>query len=115
MLVIFASSLLAAYIVTGISLFALAMFLFHLCPKDAVAMIGIVAIYGFSCLLGGFLAGKKGRKHKWLYGLLTGTLYYLCIVLIGIAEYGLGVKVSLSGIRTLFVCMASGMVGGMLS
>lgn len=108
-------SLLAAYIVTGILLFLLAMFLFHFYPNDFVCEIGILIIYSFACLLGGFLAGKQFRKKKWCYGLLVGFLYFLCVMVIGLFVDNGGAHLNVSAFRTLFMCLFAATIGGMLS
>lgn len=107
--------LLASYIVTGILLLLLAMFLFHLYPDDGVAAVGIVVIYCFGCLLGGFLAGKQFRKRKWLWGLVVGLIYFGCISAVSFFENQTGGGLRLTAIRTLVLCAGCSCIGGMLA
>lgn len=108
-------SLLAAYIVTGISLFCFAIFLFRFCPDDGVAGVGIVVIYSLACLLAGFLSGKQFKKKKLLWGILAGLIYFCCIFIVGALENGVDFRLQETAIRTLLLCIGCGAIGGMLA
>lgn len=108
-------ALLAAYGVTAVLLLILALLLLKLNLSEGIVAIGIMATYLISCFLGGFLLGKGVRKNKFLWGLILGVVYFvLLIILSGIASPG-----NFGGfgrmISTFLLCVAGGMVGGMLS
>ena len=65
-------SLLLAYGVTGLFLLTLAFLLFQFEFGGATAAVGIIIIYVVSCLDGGFMAGKIIRKHRNIWGIVTG-------------------------------------------
>ena len=84
----FLKSLLCAYIVTGI------------------------LISSFS---GGFVMGKLSGNRKFLWGLVTGTLYFALLIIISLGLYR-SVQSDLMNLATTFLlCAGGGMLGGMVS
>ncbi|MCD8108551.1 MAG: TIGR04086 family membrane protein [Clostridiales bacterium] len=109
------STLLIMYIITGLALLALALVLLKLQPEESVINIGIMAIYIISCLLGGLIAGKRIKERKFLWGVLTGAVYFL-ILLAGSFLLNRGISSDTVHIATtLVMCIAAGMIGGMIS
>jgi len=109
------STLLIMYVITGLALLALALLLLKLQPGETIISAGILAIYILSCLIGGLIAGKRMKVHKFLWGLLTGAAYFL-ILLAG--SFLLNRSVSADTVQvatTLVMCMGAGMIGGMIS
>ena len=105
----------AAYIVSAILLLALAFGVYKMGIGEKVVAIGIVLIYIVSCLLAGFLIGKLQKNKKFLWGLLMGGLYFIVLLaLTGIVDKGLS-QVASDFATTLFICLGSGMLGGMIS
>lgn len=113
--VLLGKSLLAAYIVTGILLLLLAMFLFHFYPDDRIASTGIVVIYSVACLLGGFISGKQFKKRKWLWGMITGKMYFLCITLVAFFQNSTMNESQSHGLKPLFLCTVSALIGALLA
>lgn len=113
--VLLGKSLLAAYIVTGILLLLLAMFLFHFYPDDRIARVGIVVIYSLACLLGGYVSGKQFRKRKWLWGIVTGIMYFLCIMLVAVFQDPFRNGFQVHGLKPLLLCVLSALVGALLT
>ncbi|MCD8230929.1 MAG: TIGR04086 family membrane protein [Clostridiales bacterium] len=109
------STLLIMYIITGLALLMLALLLLKLQPGEDIVNIGILATYIISCLLGGIIAGKRIRVHKFLWGILMGTSYFL-ILLIGSLLLNQSISSDPTHIAaTMVMCMAAGMIGGMIS
>lgn len=109
------TSLVAAYALTGILLLVLALLLYKMDMDESKVSMGIIAIYILSSFLSGFLAGKRGASRKFLWGLLTGSLYFALLVLMSMASGG-KLQIPLTGMITTFaMCAGGGMAGGMIS
>lgn len=108
-------SLLASYLVTGILLFVLTLFLYKFEWDEQMVTAGIIVIYVLSTFVGGFILGKLKRVRKFLWGLIIGVLYFVLLFLISFGVYrsfdGNGTNV----ITALLLCAGGGMLGGMLA
>ena len=69
-------SLLIAYVVTGIFLLILTLLLYKMGLSEQKVNIGVILIYVIATFSGGFVMGKLSMTHKFLWGLLTGVLYW---------------------------------------
>lgn len=105
-------ALLVAYVVTAVLLLLMAFFLFKFEWDESKVTIGIIAVYVISCFAGGFAAGKGGKNRRFLWGLLTGTMYFLILVLVSL---GFGSSSALSMTTAGALCLGGGMIGGMLA
>lgn len=107
--------LIAAYFITGIMLLLLAMLLYKFRISDGFVTAGIVFTYILSTFLTGFLAGKRMEHQKYLWGLCIGALYFAVLAIVSIIVRQSFEQIMGSFPFTLFVCLASGMLGGMIS
>ncbi len=108
-------ALLVSYIVTGVCLLILAAMLFWMELDEKKVAIGIIVIYLVSCFLGGFLAGKKYQNRKFVWGIVTGVLYFVLLVIMSLlVKQGLQ-NPPVQLFTTFLLCMGGGMLGGMLS
>ena len=73
---------LTAWVVTALLLLLMALFLFKLELNESKVSLGMNAVYVLSCFFGGLAAGKGGKKRKFLWGLPTGTIYFLVSVVL---------------------------------
>ena len=109
------STLLIMYVITGLALLALALLLFKMQLSENVVTIGIMVIYIVSCLIGGLIAGKRIQVRKFLWGVVVGAVYFV-ILLIGSLLMNRGISSDTVHVATtLAMCMAAGMIGGMIS
>lgn len=109
------STLLIMYVITGLALLALALLLFKMQLSENIVTIGIMVIYIVSCLIGGIIAGKRLQVRKFLWGVVTGAIYFV-VLLIGSLLLNRGISSdTVHVITTLIMCMAAGMIGGMIS
>lgn len=106
--------LLGAYIVTAVILFLLAFLLFKLSLSEQIVSAGIIITYALSCFLAGFLAGKRMKQKRFLWGLIMGIGYFLVLLILSIAvnkSFGAASDI----VTTFILCAGGGMLGGMLS
>lgn len=109
------AGLLFSYLVTGLSLLILALLLWKLDLEEGKITAGIIIIYMISCFLGGWLTGKRVTNRKFFWGMILGLLYSLILTAVSaITEPGISAGAVTIG-TSFFMCMASGMLGGMLA
>lgn len=109
------STLLIMYMITGVALLILALLLYKMQLNENAVSVGIMVIYVVSGLLGGFLIGKRMKVRRFLWGMLMGAFYFL-VLLAGSFLLNRGIQSDgLHVLTTLVMCMAAGMIGGMLS
>ena len=108
-------SLAFSYVITGILLFLLAFLLYELRFSDSMIHVGMVVVYLFSAFAGGFYLGKKTGKRRYLWGILSGFLYFLILLLLSFAMNGLTLVHGGSTAMVLVLCALGGMLGGMVS
>lgn len=108
-------TLFIAYLLTGILLFSLAFVLYKLRLSNTQVQTGVYLIYILSSFLGGFLAGKKMKSRRFLWGMLMGGLYFVVLFLVS-SLAGRPLESGLSYLLlVLGICLAGGTSGGMLS
>ena len=114
-LLVIISTLLIMYVITGLALLALALLLFKMQLSENVVTVGIMVIYIVSFLIGGLIAGKRIQVRKFLWGVVVGAVYFV-ILLIGSLLMNRGISSDTVHVATtLVMCMAAGMIGGMIS
>lgn len=109
---IFLKLLIASYFITGVFLLLLALLLYKFHLSGSVVSAGIIVTYIASTFFTGFLAGKRMGHQKYLWGLLLGGAYFIVLAIVSLCA---GAGVGHNFLVTLFLCLASGMLGGMLS
>ena len=113
--VFFLKVLAFSYVLTVASLMLLALLLYKFRFGEMVVNVGIILIYILACFVSGFLTGKRMERRKFLWGFVVGLGYFIILLLV---SFGLKNETGQLGgdmISTLFLCAASGMLGGMLS
>lgn len=107
--------LITAFLTTVILLLILAFLLLKLQWDAGKTELAILAVYILSSFFGGWTAGHRAEKLKFLYGLAVGVLYFLLLLAVSaMSDAGLRSELS-SGAIAFLVCAAGGMIGGMLS
>lgn len=114
-LLFFLRMLVFSYLLTALLLLFLSLLLYKFRLNEMVVNVGIVMIYIISTFLTGFLAGKKIGNKKYFWGLLLGAGYFIVLLLISLLiNHGIS-NFTDNFLSTLFLCVGSGMLGGMLS
>ncbi len=111
----FLKLLLASFVFSVALLFLLAFLLFKFHLSDTVVSAAIVVIYVVSNFLAGFLAGKTMGTQKYLWGLCLGAAYFVVLLIVSFVSGQSVTEIGQSFMMTMFLCLASGMLGGMLS
>ena len=105
--------LLFMYVVTGGLLVLLTAMLMKFHLTENVVNMGIMIIYVISGFAGGFLAGKRMKSRKFLWGMILGAGYFL-ILTTGSIIFHRGLDMETERfLTTMVLCVASGMIGGM--
>lgn len=112
---IFLKLLIVSYFITGALLLLLAFLLYKFHLSDGMVSGGIILIYILSTFFTGFLAGKGIGHQKYLWGLLLGGAYFGVLVIVSLCVNRSPADIAQNFLITLFLCLASGMLGGMLS
>ena len=102
-----------SYVLTGLLLLALAFLLFQFELSGKAVELGIIATYLISTFIAGFMAGKKAKSRKYLWGFLMGTTYFLILAVLSLLMRtgGDGAKL----LTSFLLCAGGGTLGGMLS
>lgn len=108
-------ALLCAYIVTAILLLILALLLYKTGISEANINAGIILSYVISAFSGGFVIGKLSREKKFLWGILSGVLYFLLLAVISFGIYREIRSDAMDLVTTFLLCAGGGMLGGMVS
>lgn len=104
-----------AYVLTGGLLLGLAFLLYKFRMDEKIINIAIIVIYVAVTFLTGFIAGKKMKVRKFLWGFLLGAGYFA--VLAGVSMIA-GQQETVIGshlLTTFILCAGGGMLGGMVS
>lgn len=108
-------SLLLAYLITILMLLILAFFVYQCNLGSKIVNLIIIGIYILTCFFGGLRLGKRIKEKRFLWGLLLGLLYILLLLAAsGIVNHGIDFT-SASNLSAIVLCIASGMLGGMVS
>ena len=108
-------SLFVGYVITFLGIMILAFLLLMFQLSESMVDIGIIIIYVLSCLLAGFVVGKRTKNRKFLWGMLSGGIYFCILLIISLLARQSMENVGNDLTTVLFICIGSGTLGGMLS
>lgn len=108
-------SLLGAYVVTGILLLLLALFVYKLNLEEKQVTIAVMAIYLVSTFVGGFMIGKWNRVRKFWWGMLVGAGYFMLLLIVSFGIYHSLKNGGVNVVTAMFLCLGGGLLGGMLA
>lgn len=108
-------SLAAGYLITLAGILILAILLFMLQISEDIVDIGIIVIYVLSSFGAGFLAGKQLKTKKFLWGMMTGVLYYVILIFISVTANQSLASQGQELISSFLLCFGGGTLGGMVS
>ena len=82
--------------------------------SEGIVSIAISAIYVVATFVAGFIAGKKLKNRKFLWGMLMGAVYFLVLAVISLLVNQSVGNMGNSFLTTLTLCAAGGTLGGMM-
>ena len=106
-------ALIATYILSGILLAILSFALFKFRLPENQVNLAVCAVYILSCFFGGMIAGKTMRTRRFFWGLVLGSLYFLFLYLMSLAQKDGVTEDTKRLLSVLAMCTLSGMAGGM--
>ena len=104
-------ALIATYILSGILLAILSFALFKFRLPENQVNLAVCAVYILSCFFGGMIAGKTMRTRRFFWGLVLGTLYFLFLYLMSLAQKDGVTEDTKRLLSVLAMCTLSGMAG----
>lgn len=107
--------LLFSYIITGGLLLLLALLLYRFGLSEKIVAIAIIVIYVAATFFAGFVAGKKIKNRKFIWGLLLGLAYFMVLAVVSLIVNHSISDLTTGFFTTLALCAGGGMLGGMLS
>jgi len=107
--------LIASYLLTVMFLLILAALMYKMELGERIVDGGIVITYILSCFLGGYIMGKVQKTRKFIWGMVIGCLYYAVLFVAAILMKQNDIPVFGTVFTSMIMCVASGMLGGMLS
>ena len=114
-IVTFLKETLIEMIVSAVLLTAVSFIVLRMTPSFAVTRVLILGIYGISTFIGGYIMGKVMTRKKFIWGAVSGIIYFMIIAIIALVVKG-GIDTGTVGIISGFiVSVAAGTLGGMIS
>ncbi len=107
--------LLCSYIITGLALLLLALFVYKFDFDDGKVKIGITVIYIVASFIGGFILGKLKKENKFIWGAVCGTAYFVILALVSFAVNRTIGNDGIGFFTILVMCVSGGTIGGMVS
>ena len=78
-------------------------------------IFSVVKVLIAACFLGGFLMGKLQKTRKFMWGMIIGLLYYAVLFGVSFCMKQSSAQVTGDVFTSLVLCVASGMLGGMVA
>lgn len=108
-------AVLVSFIVSAILLLITSALMLNTNLSASAVSVLVIITYIISNFLSGFIMGKGMEQKKYIWGLISGLSYFVIIFIVSFIFMGSKDLNIATTIRTLLICAASGMIGGMLS
>lgn len=103
------------YVLTALLLLLVTVLLYRMRLSEKMTLLCVRMIYVVVNLIGGLLIGKAAGNKKFLWGAITGISYFAVISCVSfLIHKGFYMETGTAGIA-LLLCLAGGLIGGMLS
>ena len=108
-------SLIVSYLVTLALMLLIALAIWKIDLGGNVLRGIVIGLYVISSVAGGFYIGKKQKEKKFLWGLLTGCLYFFILFILTVTAGDFTGRLGIHFVTTFLICAMSGTLGGMLA
>lgn len=108
-------SLLFSYTLTILFLLLLSLGVYFLHFHSGIVNISIIFIYILTCFLGGLRLGKKIGHQRFLWGTMLSVCYIGLLLCASLVIHHSITFTTLPNLTAIVLCLASGMLGGMVS
>lgn len=105
----------ASFIVSAIMLLITSTLMLNVGISASIVSILVIITYIVSNFLSGFIMGKGMQEKKFIWGVVSGAIYFIILFVLSVLIMGTKDFHLVSTIRTMAICVLSGMVGGMIS
>ena len=102
-------------LITFLAVLLLSFLLYKFKFGDNILRVGIVLVYAVSNFIGGFIIGKIKENKKYIWGAVTGLVYFVILTLISVLATGDLFGNGNMAIMAFIASVIGGMAGGMLS
>ena len=102
-------------LITFISVLFLSFLLYKFKLGDSVLKKGIIIVYALSNFVGGFIIGKIKENKKFIWGMVTGMVYFAVLTLISVLVTGQLYGNGNMAVAALCTSVIGGCIGGMIS
>ena len=103
------------YVLTALFLLLLTVLLYRVGLSEKATFLCVRMIYVIVNLIGGLFIGKAAGSRKFLWGAIAGISYFAIISGVSILVHkGFYMEIQ-TAVVTFLLCLAGGLVGGMLS
>ena len=108
-------ALILSYLVMLISMLLTAVVLWKFDLSQGILKVAVIVLYVLSAAAGGIYIGKMKKEKKFLWGLLTGCLFFLVLFILTMLSGEFGGKIGMNCVSAFLICTLSGTLGGMLA
>ncbi len=108
-------ALILSYLVMLVCMLLASLALWKMDISDGILRGTVIFIYVLSAATGGIYIGKMQKEKKFLWGFLTGCLFFLILFLITLFSGDYSGKIGMQFVTTFCICIFSGTLGGMIA
>ena len=108
-------ALILSYLVMLVTMLLTAVVLWKFDLGQGMLKAAVIVLYVLSAAAGGIYIGKMQKEKKFLWGLLTGCLFFLVLFILTMLSGESGGKIGMNFVSAFLICTLSGTLGGMLA
>ena len=108
-------ALLVAYAVMLACMMITTLAIWKLNLSDVILKSSVILIYVLSAASAGIYIGKMKKEKKFLWGMLTGCLYFFILVILTVLSGDFTGRIGMNFVSAFFICIFSGTLGGMIA
>lgn len=111
---VFLATTVTAVAVTVVLLLVIAFMMEKVGVSEKQVQLAVYAVYLVSALAAGFIAGKCKKEKKFMWGAVSGAVWFTVVLLVSLALQEL--QTDMTALFPALACMVGGgMLGGMLA